>query len=267
MANLHIGAWWENQDGAGTEQELAAVTDPSNILQVVNTDFFRVPAKYAYIAGVLANITTTVTPRLRFQSPSLDELYGRDQAFVPYVNGGTTDVEPGSPQAFNDYRQYPIPLRAGEDLRVMQVNNPAVASDQSVIAIFSDGPVAPVDPRGAFWARFTGAASAQTAGAWATRALTAATALRTGYYEVLGGIAIGDTLVGAGLTHEYGPNVVPIQAKDAASDIPHRSFEMPGQWGSLCKFHTNSPPGVRLLSNDADNQANEVWLCVRPTSG
>lgn len=267
MANLHVGAWWENQDGAATEQELAAVTDLSNILQVVNTDFFRVPGKFNQIAGAWANITTTVNPRVRFQSPSLDEKYGRDQSFLPYINGGTTDVEMGSPQAFNDLRQYPIPLTPGEQLRVLQVNNPAAASDQSVVAIFADGVVSPVSPAGGFWARAVTTASALTAGAWGARGITFDTPLRTGRYQLLAGRVVGDTLIAAGITHENGPHCPPVMVADSMADLPHPSYQMPGQWGVLCEFHTNSPFGLRLLANDPDNQAQDCEFFVRPIAG
>lgn len=260
----HLGAWWESQDGAGTEQELAAITDTAQILQVDSTDFIRVPGKYRHIAGVYVGLDATVDPRARLQSPSLDERYGRDQAFLPWINSG---AEPGSPARFNDFRARPIELVAGELLRVMQVNNPAAAAGQVVVPFFADGPIQPVDPSGGFWVRATTAASAMSTGQWNLRAPTLATALRTGWYDVLAAKMQSDSAIAARFIFEGQTNRPGVLGCDDETDVPYRAFEVPGQFGVLGRFHTNNLPGTEWLVNAADNEAQQMLWYVRPASG
>lgn len=255
---VHIAGFFENQDGAGTEQNLAALSDPLSQMYATSGDDLRVHGSYRYISGVYAGLDQTVAARARLVSEGLRTRYG--QAFIPEINSG---AEPGSPQIFNDWRMNPLELDAGEILNVQTVNNPAAAADQFVMLWMSDGRVQPMDPTGGFWVRATTAASAMTANTWNARSLTLDTNLKTGRYHVLGADGISTSAIALRLAFEGQVNKPGVLARDAQTDIRHRSFEVPGQWGVLGEFHTNNLPVAEFLVDAADNEAQELRLFVR----
>lgn len=262
--------WFENIDGAGAETELAAIVDNRGIIPVGTTaDHLRLSSAFRTLIGVYANIPTTTTSRVRLKSAGLDALFGTDQAFLPYINGGTADVELGSPQAYNDLRMCPWTLPSNDELRALHVANPAAAADTSLIGIWSDGGIpSPVPPQGGFWARATTTAAALTAGAWGNRTIAFTTALDPGWsYDLLAGRVIGDTLIAAGAVGANGEGYrMPLHVCDSPADLPAAPFAQPGQFGVLHRFDPQAPFSIDLLANDADNQAQDCLFYVRKAS-
>lgn len=242
--------------------------DNRGIIQVGSTaDHLKMSGAYRTLIGAWAMIGTEVaTARVRLKSAGLDEMHGTDQSFLPYINGGGSgDVEPGTPQAFNDLRATPWALPPSDEIRCLHFGNQTDADDQSVIGIWSDGGVpSPVSPQGGFWARATTAASALTAGAWGNRAITWATSLKPGKYELLAGRVVSATLIAAGAVGSDGTgNRAPLFAADSPADLPHAAFAVPGQFGVLQRFDSNTPFSLDLLANDADNQVQDCLFYVR----
>lgn len=262
MARIHTAGWFENQDGAGTLQPLAALVDPfvPGLMPVGATaDFLRPDARTPLLIGLHANVDATVQPRARLVQASFRTVYGRTALEVPVLS---STAEPGSPHAFNDLRGNPIRLKAGEDLSVETLNNPAAAEDQFVIGVFADKVPTRASLDGAVLARFTTAASAATANTWNTRALTPDENLLAGKYDILGGRALSTSLIAARLAIPGMDARPPIAAADARTDVSHPFFA-PGELGVLGQFDSTNLPQVELLVDAADNEVQPVDLWLR----
>jgi hypothetical protein len=259
----HLAAWFENQDGAGTLQNLAALADTLTPLlpRDATGDLLRVPSAYPGIAWVYAGIDATVQPRARLSdAPSFRKTYGRAALELPKLS---STVEPGSPPVVNDFRKEPIRLSPGEYVGVQTINNPAAAADQYVLASFCDGPLAAVSPAGGFWARFITTAAAMTADTWNNRALTQDENLSEGTYEVLAMRPISTTCIAARLVFANQVNRPGVLGTDTRTDVTHAMFE-PGEQGVLGRFDTQTFPSVDFLVDAADNEVQVVDLYIRP---
>lgn len=263
----HLTGFFESQDGAGVEQNLAALTDPlSQIFPVVNGDFLRVSDRYRFISGAYVALDATVFPRARLSSEGIKKRLGGNGLSCAEIS---STVKPGSPPVFNDWRAQPIECDPGESLELQTVNNPAAGAAQYGILFMSDGKITPVDPQGGFWTRWTAAASAKVASTWNARALTPDANLRVGYYDVLAMkhfVDAGNEVVSR-LAFDGQVNKPGVLGQNAVTDKPYKAFEVPGQWGVLGRFHTNNPPVLEALPNAADNIADDVRLYVKPANG
>jgi len=259
---VHLVGFTEDQDGAGTEQELAALPDTLAGWPFTSGDNLRVHPGNRHVHGILAALDETVQARARLHSPSIEARYGR--YLIPHING---DDEPVSPTVFNDMRSWPLDLQVGEDLQCFTVNNPAAATEQTVLLwAASEGRIAPVDPSGCFWRRATTAAAAVTASRWTNRALTFETALKTGRYRVIAARVSGTTAgtgVAARFAFEGQTNRPGVPMYDSLFDQMPASFMIPGQWGVYGEFHSTNPLSIDLLCREADNEAQEAWLCLQ----
>lgn len=258
---VHVAAFVENQDGAGTLQNLAALSDPlTQEIQINNTDFMRVHAKLPFIAGVQLQLDHTVEPRARLVAPSFRTMYGRVGIELPFIGSGP---EPdGTNPLFNDYRFNPIKLEAGENLSLETVNNPGAADFQYGVVWFSSGKIAPVDPDGGYWARFTTTAAALTANTFGSRALTADEDLTAKRYACLGARVVSTSLVTSRLQfpdQSFRPGVMGV---DARADRTHPAFQ-PGAWGVLGEFTPTNLPAIEPLVDAADNESQIVDLYIK----
>lgn len=266
---IHPVVWFENQDGAGTLQNLAALADPfvPGIWRRDgdNNDLLRPTHGYNKIFGVFAGIDATVQPRARITATSFRDRYKRTAYEIPILS---STAEPGSPPAFNDLRFNPIEVLHDDSVGVETLNNPAAAADQFVVAFVGDQ-VTPVDPKAltnGFWIRGATTAAALTANTWGNRAITLDERLTPGRYGVYGAHVLSTSLICARLFDPHQLWRPPILGRDARTDIPHPSFAMPGGWGRLCSFDTENPLSVDLLVDDADNEAQPVDLFLVPES-
>lgn len=259
MARLHVTGFFENQDGAGSLQALAAHADTlePQLVPVDGADYLRVDASMPLIIGAHAAIDATVQPRARFVQPSFKRRYGKTAVELPTLS---STVEPASPHAFNDLRITPIVCQGGEKLSVESLNNPAAAADQYVMCIFADSVPAPVSVAGVLPYRFTTTASALTADAWNSRAITAEEELEDGWYDVYGGKAISTSAIMARLKFAGSDARPPIGACDTRTDVIHPFFA-PGQLGVIGRFHSKNPPTLELLADAADNEVQvlDLW--------
>lgn len=259
----HLTTFFENQDGAGTEQNLAALNDTlSQLFPVVAGDYLRASDKFRWISGAYTALDATVYPRARVSSEGIKKIYGGTGVNLPEINSG---AKPRSPPNFNDFRQAPIPTEVGENIEVQTVNNPAAAANQYAVLIMSDGKISPVDPAGGVWVRATAAATAKTASVWNSRALTFDNPLRVGYYDVLhyfhvtsAGNSIASRMAFDGQVNKPG-----FLSQNAVTDLPHQSMRTPGQWGVIGRFHSNNPPNLEVLPDAADNILDDVRMYVR----
>jgi hypothetical protein len=260
---LHTIAFFENQDGGGALQPLAALADPlSPLFKVESGDFLICDSRLRFLVGGHFHVDATVQPRARLVAPSIKSRYnGRTAIEVPAL---ASTIEPASPPVMNDWRAQPYEFDGGERLSLETLNNPAAAADQAAVLYMSDGAISPVDPRGGYWARFTTTAAAVTADTWNSRALTADETLRKGRYEVLGGRVISTTLIQARLNFPLGGHArPPVASADARADIPAPMLQ-PGQLGVLGAFDDDNLPVVELFVDAADNEVQVVDLFIRP---
>lgn len=266
MARCHLAGFFENQDGAGALQNLAALVDPLSpqVFPAEAGDFLLTDPRLPFIAGVYASVEATVQPRARLVAPSFRSTYGKTGYELPVLS---SSIEPAVPAAFNDYRAHPIKLgKVAERLSAETLNNPGAATDQYVLCWFTDGPVQPVSPEGGAWYRFITAASAMTADTWNTRALTPEETLEAGTYEVLGMRAISTSCIAARLACP-GTDLRPgVLGADTRTDAINPAFQ-PGQFGVLGEFTDRNLPSAEFLVDAADNEVQVVDLYLRPKSG
>lgn len=261
---FHLIAYFENQDGAAARQPLAALADPfTNLFPLGTADEFRVHADYNEILGAYLGLEQTVDTSADLSFPGMKKLLGIDRLSLPELNDG---AEPTSPPLFNDFRAHPIAVPAAERLTLNTINNPGAAADQFGVVWMGKG-VAPVDPRGGFWTRFTTAAAAMTANTWNRRALVADETLQETEYEILGiNPGAGSTsAIAVRLDDGRVPNRPGVIAKDDVNDEVHDAFKKPGGWGVLGHHSTDKPVVSEWLVDAADNEAQELYLYLRPT--
>lgn len=264
---FHVAGWAQNVDGAGAEADMNAITDTTGMPNVLNTTDIQVDNVYRFLAALFAGVDDTVAPKARLKSPSLDALFGTDQSWVPWINGGTsTPSTPTSPPPFNDWRAMPIPLAPSESLKFKTLNNPAAAIDQVGIAFFSDGPIQAVDPNGGFWCRGTLNSSATTSLTWALRTWTPDTTLPAGKYAVLDA-----KYVDAGII--CGREVFPNQVNrpgaiglSTETKVPPRQTEIPGQFGQWGVFSSLNVAKSEILTTGAVTRSQVVWKYLKQVS-
>lgn len=262
MARVHTVAYFENQDGAGAITELAALDDPLSEEFVVSGDNITMNAAYPFIVGVYAGLDHTVEPRARLvhEPWRAKELLGRDFFEIPELNSG---AEPGSPPKYNDYRHTPIRVVTDRALQFESVNNPIAVADQFALVQMSDGPVAPVDPRGGFWIRAVTAASAMTVNTWNRRVLTLDDDVYPGTYDLLGFRGISTSLIALAPMPAGQTNHLAFLGRDLRADLPHPAFE-PGAWGTIATFRHDRVPPFKFLVDAADNEIQVVDLFLKP---
>lgn len=262
----HLIAYFENQDGAGVRTELAALSDPfTNLFPLGTADEFRVHPDFNEVLGVYLGLEQTVDVSADLFFPTSRKLYGIERFSLPFINDG---AEPTSPPLFNDFRPHPIVVPGGDRLKLFSVNNPGAAADQFGV-VFMGKNVAPVDPKGGFWSRFTTAASAMNVNTWNRRPLVADETLQEIEYEILGiDPGAGSTsAIAVRLDDGRQVNRPGVIAKDDVNDEVHDAFKKPGSWGVLGHHSTDKPVVSEWLVDAADNEAQELYLYLRPVGG
>lgn len=253
---FHTAAFWENIDQATVHQELAAALGEQVLF--ITGDDIRVPADMPNIVAVAAMLALNAN-RGELVSPSLRRGPGFDIIPVNALTDG--NCEPDSPPAIIDLRRNPIALDPDESLNALADSNPAAAADQSIVVWLSDGPIQPVEGSPIFSVRATGAITA-VAGAWTNGALTFARDLPVGTYQVVGLNALGATLIAARLVFRGGAARPGVLGCDLESDKTWSGFRY-GQFGVFGEFHTNTPPTVDVLANDADTAQEFILDLVK----
>lgn len=241
---FHLGGFLEDIDPAGAFANITALADDRLFTQ---GDDIRVPPLNNVIV-IAAGLDNVVDPRARLESPTLDELVRYETS---PVNVGTTDVEPGTPQAVDDMRQNPLVLGVDEILQCQILSNPAAAGDQWVLLWFADGPPQPVTGNRIFTVRYTGATTV-TARAWTPVNITLDENLPPGDYAVVGLRPSGASCLAARLVFRTGdfwrPGALGV---DAAGDIQHPMFRK-GQLGIWGEFPFTQIPAIEYLCDLAD---------------
>lgn len=261
----HLTAYFENQDGAGARTELAALADPFTNLFPTSGDEIRIAPDFNEILGVYLGLEQTVDTSADLVAPSFRKKYGVERISLPAINDG---AEPTSPPLFNDFRPNPYMVDGGERLKLFTINNPGAATDQFAV-LFMGKAVQPVDPKGGFWTRFTTAASAMNVNTWNQRALVADEVLEEIDYEILGiDPGAGSTsAIAVRLDDGRQVNRPGVIAKDDVNDEVHDAFKRPGGWGVLGHHSLDKPVRSEWLVDAADNEAQELYLYLRPTRG
>lgn len=242
---FHLAAFWESIDQAAAHTELAAALGEQVLF--ISGDDIRVPDDVSQVVAVAAMVATLAT-RAELVSPSLRRGAGFDIGEFNSLTDG--NVEPASPPTIVDLRSNPIQLDPGESLNALSNANPTAAADQSILVWLADGPIAPLGGQVIRSVRATGAISAG-AGQWTNGALTFTRDLPVGNYAVVGLRAQGATMVGARLVFRGGSARPGVLASDVESDLGWPGFRFGGM-GVFGEFHSNTPPTVDVLCNDAD---------------
>lgn len=229
-------AWTESQDSA-VLVNIAALADPH--VRVVADDIY-VPA-LSFLSGYHfhgANFTQG-----QISSPSL-----RVQNLID-VEPADLAAEPGSPPAFHDLFENPIPLVASEAINTLMAEDAAGASRVTALVWFSSGPVTPVTGK----IQTVRATGATTLGAsvWTNCALTFSQTLPAGRYQVVGMRAQSAGAQAARLVvpgFSWRPGCIGCDA-DGDIDPPRLRYGRAGVW---CEFDHDAPPTVDFLSVSAD---------------
>lgn len=231
----HLSAWYESIDPAGALVPITAVNDQAVFAQ---GDDIRVPPALPNIIGQAVLGADASLARGQIQSPSL-------RSFA------NVDVEPvvaaavfGSPPEALFHPMSPIPVTADEAVNVYVESDPAAAAVHYGLVWFGDGPQNPI-PGNIYTVRAT-AGVTLSAGVWVNGALTFASSLPQGRYQVVGMRARGANLVAARLVFVGGTWRPGVPAVNAIADEDVAFFRY-GRSGTYGEFHTNTPPSVDCL--------------------
>lgn len=260
----HVTVFYQSVDGAGALAALNALSDPYvQLFQPVGTTYLRVPGEFTGLAGAYCVVDATVQPRARVVAPSLRDTYGRTG--IELSSLASTQIPLATQLPFNDFRRDPIRLRPSESLSIETLNDPASAAKQYAVLFMSNGPVQAIDPVGGYWVRFITAASAMTANTWNNRTLSSDETLAPGKYDVLGLRAFSTTGLAVRLAFTGQVNRPGATCSPTRASVPADAF-LPGAWGVLGTFDTDTLPSADFLVNAADNEVQVVDLYVRRTT-
>lgn len=240
-------AFSESQDAAAAFSKLNAVAD-----QHVKTETTRiiVPEFASILVGAAAFLGTT-GQFLRLISPSLRRLN------LHHISPVGKLLVPAAVNTPWLNPRHPIPLVPAEALEVEELADPAAAEVHTVIALLSDGAIAPYE--GEIRRIRATITLAQLASAWAFSELTLIDELPVGNYDIVGANlvaagAVAFRLVGKGDKHR--PGGLALQDDDDLIDPLQMKGGM-GVWGS---FHTTTLPGVEVISSAAAGSATYQML-------
>ena len=245
---LTLGAFGEDIDVGGTEQNLTAVQDDHLF---TSGDDIRVP-DLNYLYGVCGGLAAGGDTLMRLEAPSIRD---DNRLVVNPLNGlADADVEPSDPIAYMDLSPAPRQLVEDEILRVRVDSDTSAAAFQWCVCIFSDGKIAPLTPSEIVTVRATSATTLNER-AWSTCPLTFADELLVGRYQVVGLRYVGNTAVAARLVFKgrgatnYRPGTIGVDSQTSA-DLPQ--FRM-GRSGVFGEFSSITPPDIECLADSADS--------------
>lgn len=229
--------------GGGTLLNIAGLADPH--VRVSGDDIY-IPDELPFLLGYYT--VGVYMTAARFESPSLRRLANID------VCGYDTGAEPGSPPLMHPLLSNPKTLEGSEGFNLKATISPG--SYVVGLAWLSSGPV--TKPTGEIFTVLATSSTTLTAYAWSNGALTFATTLPRGRYQVVGMRAKSTGLIAARLVfpgQAWRPGCI---GNDADTDIEAQCFRA-GEMGVWGEFDHDLPPTVDFLSVSADT-AESVWL-------
>lgn len=236
---------------ATADTDTPAVTD--NIMLIQNNHF--VPQQDMQILYAYAGAVTLL--RSKFTSPTLR------QYSPPFIRPIDTAASPSSRTPIADYRDYPMTIKALEELAVQSTDSAAGPNVCNVIVGLQYSPNIPAANGQIITMRGTGTTTV-TANAWSAAAITWADTLPAGNYQCVGLSGFSATGIAARLIFDqqyFRPGAV-IGAND--SIIPHHMF-LKGGLGVWGNFTANRMPNVEMFCTSADT-AQTVYLDLVRTS-
>jgi hypothetical protein len=211
---------------------------------------FQIPSNlkllYAYAGGTGITRARLQTASLRFRgSPNIIPMNG---ALAP---GDFTDVM--------DFRDFPLPLVAQEDLNV-QFTNGAANPAMVLVGVATPAHNSNVNANGLRWIRFTSSVTG-AAVAWSTPgAIVLEDVLEQGQYGVYGLQVEGALVLGARLmfnNQTYRPGVVGLAA--AGQKVPSAFYGGLGLWGT---FDLYSLPQIETIESGAGASTPAGYMLV-----
>lgn len=241
---FHLAAF-EGSIAATADTDLTAVTD--NCLLIQNSHF--VPQQdmqvlFAYATAVTLLRAKLVTPTLRQFSP-------------PFIRPIDNAISPTSRTPIADYRNYPLNLKALEEIAVQATDSAAGPNACTAMIGLQTGPMQTAPQGQIITMRGTGT-TVQTALAWSQAAITWADTLPAGSYACVGLSGFAATGVAMRLIFDgqfWRPGAI-IGATGVI--IPNPIF-LKGGLGVLGMFTANRMPNIEVFSTSADD-AQEVYL-------
>lgn len=244
--SMHCIAYSNNATN-NVETDMTPVTDP--IITVQNGHYLPsqdVKLLWNLFCNADANRIRVATPTLR-------------QVTTPFLLPVEPNLDPGSRPGVADLRQYPLTLRAMEEVQLLSFQNGAGAARSSVVIGISDGSLAPVPSGQIYTLRGTGSAT-QVANAWTAAAITWQDTLPAGRYAVCGGTGICATGVAFRVVfneQRWRPGGL---LMTTAKNFTHPMYRMGGLgiWG---QFDAYVMPQIEFLSTSADT-SQEIYLDI-----
>ena len=240
-------AWAESQDAAAAWQKVSGVPDTS--VSVSGDDIFCPSLTEVIMYGGVCE--QTIASRMRFTSPSMLEF-----GFEEYISSIATGLTFGNPPQITDKRLNPIGLTEQEAIQNELYNNPGSAAYSYAFMNLSDGPVSPLVGAPTRTVRCT-AASALSAGQWASSALTFPVSLRAGNYQCVGARVNSTNGVVFRLLFQGSPwrpgGIVVNDEAEIGNDIQRQ-----GQMGVWGEFDSRTTPQIEILG--VTDSAQVVYL-------
>lgn len=244
--------------GYETTGSLAALTAltpiPDPTVAVIGNDV-RIPVQlpYACGAGVMIN-SAAATLRMQLVTPSLRAIVPFD--LTPIVNGLTF----GSPLQWMNFFASPLPLVGLEPMDVLAQNGAAVVN--RALVWLSDGPLKPTIGK-MYTVRATASATLVTATWVNSGAITFASTLPTGHYQLVGLRTWSANQVGARVYfvgYPWRPGVMADTGEGSSNSFLFR-FGQIGVWG---EFDNTVPPTIDFLG--VTDTAETLYLDLIKTS-
>lgn len=232
----HLVAYYENMDGGGVMQPIAAV--PDSILYVVG-DQVRVPAELPFASGGLCTTEGTTFTDAQLRTPTLRNLFYPSLAPAIFDNApsGALYMDPVTPAN-------PMALTGLEQMEFWVNTDNAGATPIWGYVWLQDGPVQPV-PGPMMTMRAT-ASVTLAGGNWVNGQLTFDQALPVGDYQVVGMKVYASGMAAARLVFQgyaWRPGVISGET-NASGNFDCFRF---GRSGVLGTFNNNVPPTVDFI--------------------
>lgn len=217
---------------------LTAITPvPDPTVAVIGNDI-RIPVALPNMLGAAAMINSALgTPRMQIVTPSLRALVPFD--VNPIINGLTFT----NWLAFDNLLLSPVPLVGLEPMDAFAQNGAAVVN--RLVVWLGDGPVKPTTGK-IYTIRATSTSTLVTATWVNSGALTFASTLPTGHYQVVGFRAFSTNMVSARIFfvgYPWRPGVTGDASDGTAFNVPFR-YGAAGVWG---EFDNTVPPTIDTL--------------------
>lgn len=225
-------------ESTGSFAVLTAITPvPDPTVAVIGNDI-RIPVQLPNLLGVACSINSVASaPRAQIVTPSLRAIVPFD--VTPIVNGLVFGDGFFMAPLFNT----PVPLVGLEPMDAFVQNGAAVVN--RVIAQLSDGPIKPTGGK-IYTIRATASATLVTATWVNSGALTFASTLPTGHYQVVGFRSISTNQAAARIFFVGYPWRPGIIADTAEGNLQAPYFRY-GNWGVWGEFDNTVPPTVDFL--------------------